>query len=255
MNGQTGEQRPMGAFSNLSPLHIFVGGLVVGILVLCTIGFFILLPMVLKGATLGAGGYVAPTPSYVPDSGNPSPGAPAVLAPVDEKVDHITGNKKAKVTVVEYSDFECPFCGRFHPTVKEALSKYGNDIRVVYRHFPLTSIHPTAVPSAEASECAAEQGKFWEFADKMFDNQTGLTSAYFSQVARDLGLNVSKFDSCVSSRKYKARVEADMASGNAAGVQGTPHTIVVGANGQQIPVSGAQPFSVLEAAIQQAKNS
>lgn len=254
MNGQPGENRPMGAFSNLSPMQIFGGGLVVGILVLCTIGFFILLPMVLKGVTLGGNdGYApSPSPSYPVNPGEPS--APVVVAEVDNNVDHVAGNKNAKVTLVEYSDFECPFCGRFHPTVKELLAKYGDDVRVVYRHYPLTSIHPNAVPAAEASECAAEQGKFWEFADEAFNNQTNLTAQFFKDTAKKLGLNASKFDSCVSSRKYKTRVENDIASGNAAGVQGTPHSIVIGPNGEQQIVSGAQPYSVVEAAVAQYLN-
>ncbi len=255
MNGPMDQGKQGAVTISLSPFQVFGGGLLAGLLVLCTLGFFVTLPMVLKGASFGGSpsAYVpgpTPSPSYAPEAG-----APAVLAPVDEKTDHIVGNKNAKVTIVEYSDFECPFCGRFHPTIKEALAKYGKDIRVVYRHFPLTSIHPQAQPAAEASECAAEQGKFWEFADKLFANQGALNDAYYKSAARELGLNGSKFDSCVSSRKYQAKVEADIASGNAAGVQGTPHSIIIGANGQQYPISGALPFASVEATIQQALNS
>ncbi len=89
------------------------------------------------------------------------------LSPVT-KDDHITGAKKPKVTLIEYSDFECPFCQRFHPTVKQLLEKYPDDVAVVFRHFPLESIHPNARGYAVASECAAEQGKFWEFTDSIF---------------------------------------------------------------------------------------
>lgn len=260
MNGPMDQGKQGAVTISLSPFQVFGGGLLAGLLVLCTLGFFVTLPMVLKGASFGGSpsAYV-PSPSNgdpgYGDPSGPSPSAPVVLAPVDEKIDRIAGSKNAKVTIIEYSDFECPFCGRFHPTIKEALAKYGKDIRVVYRHFPLTSIHPQAQPAAEASECAAEQGKFWEFADKLFANQGALNDAYYKSAARELGLNGSKFDSCVSSRKFQAKVEADIASGNAAGVQGTPHSIIIGANGQQYPISGALPFASVEATIQQALNS
>lgn len=234
----------------LNPKQIFLFGVVEGILVLCTIGFFILLGLVLKGGVSFAGTNGGNAPTAVPTV-NPSAGdtGPVVVAPVDAKTDHILGNKNAKVTLVEYSDFECPFCGRFYPTVKQAMQNFSGKIRLVYRHFPLTQIHPEAEPAAMASECADEQGKFWEFHDKLFENQTQLGSAYYSQVARDLGLNVTKFSDCLSTKKYLQKVQSQAATGDAAGVRGTPHTLVVGPNGEVVPISGAQPYSALEAAI------
>lgn len=162
------------------------------------------------------------------------PAAKKTLSPVTDD-DHVRGDlSKAKVVLVEYSDYECPFCGRHHPTMQALVDKYGDDIAWVYRHFPLTSSHPDAFPSALASECADEQGKFWEFTDVMFDDQSLLGDDYYAEVAADLGLNVGKFTDCFESEKYKSKVEAQMASGRTAGVSGTPATFV---NGQL--VSGA----------------
>lgn len=230
-----------------SQTKMFLLGALGGVVVLCAIGFFVLLGIMLKGdsnpgVTLGntAGDTNLP----------PAPSAVKSKAPaVDDKNDHITGGKNAKVTLIEYSDFECPYCGAFFPTVKQALAEYGDKIRFVYRHFPL-SFHPQAMPAAEASECAAEQGKFWEYHDKLFENQASLGDALYSQIAKDLGLNTNSFENCRDSGKYTAKVQEQLAGGSAAGVNGTPHTIVMDEDGNAIPVSGAQPYSALKAAIE-----
>lgn len=160
--------------------------------------------------------------------------------------DHVRGNSDAPVTIVEYSDFQCPFCQRFHPTVKRILDDYPNQVNWVYRHFPL-GFHENAQPAAEASECAAEQGKFWEFADGLFENQSKLGNAFYKELAQDLGLNAEQFDNCVSSRKYKDIVEADYQEGIKDGVTGTPGSFV---NGEQ--VSGAVPYETLKAIVERA---
>jgi len=163
--------------------------------------------------------------------------------------DYIRGNPNAPITIVEYSDFECPFCSRFHPTVQRALDEYGDQVRWVYRHFPLTQIHPNAQPSAEASECVAEQKGsegFWQFADAMFENQGVLGSDLYRRVAGQAGVDLAQFDSCVRSRKYKDKVEADQASGVSLGVSGTPGSFVNGT-----PVRGALPYANLKAIIEE----
>ncbi len=165
---------------------------------------------------------------------------------VSEK-DHIRGNPDAPVTIVEYSDFQCPFCARFHPTVQQILEDYPDQVRWVYKHFPLDSIHSEARPSAEASECAAEQGKFWEFADGLFENQSRLGSNLYKEIASKIGLNIGQFENCVSSRKYKDKVEADYQEGIKAGVTGTPGSFV---NGEKIP--GAVPYDYLKTTVEQA---
>ena len=240
------EQTPM---SGMSQGKTFLLGIVAGVLVLCTIGFFVLLSMQFgdkdtKG-TVNAGG----TPTQVTNTGNTAPTA-ITVAPVEDD-EHIKGGKKAKITLVEYSDFQCPYCGAFEPTVDQVLEKYPDDVRVVFRHFPLRSIHPNAAPAANASECAAEQGKFWEFHAKLFQNQETLSTTLYSSIAKEIGLNVSKFDSCVSSNKYASDVQADEASAQSAGGRGTPYSVLVGPNGEQSVISGAQPFSAVAAAIQQ----
>ena len=162
--------------------------------------------------------------------------------------DHIRGNPNAKVTLVEFSDFECPFCARFHPTVLQALAEYDGDLRWVYKHFPLDNIHPQARPAAEASECVWEQKGnegFWEFVDAMFENQSRLGNAFYEEVAAEIGVNLLQFQTCVSERKYQDKVEQDYQQGLQAGVAGTPGSFVNG-----VPVRGAIPYSQLQSIIE-----
>ncbi len=240
-----------------SSQRLFIMGMVQGVLVLCTIGFFVLLGVVMKGGGLAfAGNALAgrdgAAPTVVPEvaAEDPTP-VPTVAPPVDEKTDHIRGGKNAKVTLVEFSDFECPFCQRFYPTLKAMEEKFGDQIRVVYKHFPL-SFHPNARPLAIASECAGEQGKFWEFHDEIFASANADSSdASLTAVAQKIGVSSTTLLTCVKSGKYDARVTEQMNQGGASGVQGTPHTIVIGPNGELAPISGAQPANVVESVIQQ----
>jgi len=154
------------------------------------------------------------------------------------KDDHVRGDFNAPITLVEFSDFECPFCGRHYPTLNKILDDYEGQVRLVYKQFPLTNIHPNAQKAAEASECAWEQGKFWEYHDKLFDNQAGGYSIdKFKTWATDLNLDSDQFNSCLDSGKYASKISADQQEGNTKGVQGTPATFV---NGQL--VSGALPY-------------
>lgn len=184
---------------------------------------------------------------------NPSPtDAPAApTAPVDITVtdqDHVRGDKNAPVTIVEYSDFECPFCARHLPTVEKIMQEYDGQVRLIYRHFPL-SFHPQAQKAAEASECASEQGKFWEMHDKLFAmNEAGtLSLENFKKAAGELGLKQAQFDSCLNDGKYADRVQSDFSQGSQYGVNGTPATFV---NGKL--VSGAVPFESFKTVIDQA---
>jgi predicted DsbA family dithiol-disulfide isomerase len=146
------------------------------------------------------------------------------------------GPDDAPVTIVEFSDFECPFCGALFPTLKAVEKAYPDTVRIVYRQFPLTSIHPRAQKAAEASLCAFDQGKFWEMHDSLFENQRDLTVEALKRRAADLQLDVSAFNGCLDSGRQAARVKADMADGATAGVRGTPTLFV---NGRIIP--GNQP--------------
>lgn len=166
--------------------------------------------------------------------------------------ENIKGPADAKVTIVEYSDFECPFCGRVTPTIAQIVDEYGDDVRIVYRHFPLNSIHPYAQKAAEASECAADQGKFWQFHDLIFADQAGLKGGddQLKAWAAELGLNAGTFAACLDSGEKKARVTSDQSGGTTLGVTGTPGFFVNGIN-----LSGAQPFSAFKTLIDQELTS
>ena len=233
-------------FFDGNPTMIFVFGLVTGIALMAILGGGINLPS-FDSAGTARGSNDKVVADFGDDTGSPVGAQPsAQLAPVTAD-EHIRGDiNKAKVVLVEYSDFECPFCERHHPTVQQALDEFGDDVAWVYRHFPL-SFHPEARPSALASECAAEQGKFWEYGDELFANQSKLGDAYYEELAGDLGLDVGQFNDCYESEKYADIVDADQASGAAAGVSGTPATFVNG-----VLVSGAVPYATLQDAIEQA---
>ena len=167
--------------------------------------------------------------------------------------DHIRGNKDAKVFLIEYSDFECPFCARFHPTAQQMLDEYGDDVAWVYRHFPLDILHPRARPAAQASECAAELGgedAFWSFIDEIFENQeTALSDSGLKNTASRLGLDANAFSNCVESEKHKDKVEDQYQGGLTAGVMGTPGNFVMNSNGEVWLIPGAVPFEVLKQTI------
>jgi protein-disulfide isomerase len=153
------------------------------------------------------------------------------------------GPAGAPVVIIEFSDFECPFCSRVVPAIQEVEKTYGDQVRVVFRQFPL-NIHPNAQKAAEASLCANEQGKFWELHDAMFAAQRELGVEQLKAKAAGLGLDAAAFGTCLDSGQFAARVAADLADGQKAGVTGTPAMFV---NGRF--VSGAVPFATLEKLI------
>ena len=175
------------------------------------------------------------------------------LRPVSKTRDHIRGNANAPVTLVEYSDFECPFCKRFHPTVKRLVEESKGSVRWVYRHFPLDELHSKARKEAAASECAAEMGgndAFWKFADRFYEltpsnNRTDIDTV-LPQIAGELGLDKAKFASCIASGKYDPRIAEDLQDAAATGGRGTPWSIVISKSGKAYPLSGAQPYAVVK---------
>lgn len=187
----------------------------------------------------GKGGtaQVSPTPAEVAEQ-------PAVLGAEQiaklTETGQVLGEEKAEVMMVEFSDFQCPFCARY---AKETFPQIGKEyiktgkVRYIFHHFPL-SFHQYAQKAAEASECAGEQGKFWEMHDKIFENQEKISVADLKKYALELGLNSSDFNSCLDSGKFKNKVQTDLNLGQSVGVQGTPAFFI---NGQL--VSGAQPFA------------
>jgi len=161
--------------------------------------------------------------------------------------EHIKGNPQAAITILEWSDFQCHYCQSFNTSIDTLLKDYSDKIRVVYRHFPLDSIHPYARKSAQASECAGEQNKFWEFHDFLYANQSSIQSGginFLKNAATNLGLDVNKFNDCLDSGKYNDFVEQHLQAGIAAGVTGTPGSFL---NGQAL--GGAVPYSSLKAQI------
>jgi len=158
--------------------------------------------------------------------------------------DPVIGNPKAPVTIVEFSDFQCPFCRRAAPILKEVREKYGDKVRVVWKDFPLTQIHPQAFHAAEAGRCAAEQGKFWEYHDQLFGNQEALQPDDLKKYAAAAGMDATKFGECLDSSKYAERVRDGVAAGTRLGVNSTPTLYV---NGRL--VEGAQPYEVFAGII------
>jgi protein-disulfide isomerase len=146
------------------------------------------------------------------------------------------GPAGAPVTIVEYSDYQCPFCRRAHPTIERVLKEYGDKVRFVFRDYPL-NFHPRAVPASVAARCAAEQNKFWEFHTNLMEVNGDLSDADLGKRATDLGLDMAAFDACYASKKYEAAIQADFQAGAAVGVTGTPAFFI---NGRMIV--GARPF-------------
>ena len=157
---------------------------------------------------------------------------------------HITGNPEAPVTVVEFGDFECPICGTEEAVTRAIREKYGNQIQFVFRQFPLTRMHPQAEKAAEASECAAAQGKFWEMAPKLYASQIDLSVPALERYAGEIGLDQGRFNQCLATGSMAARVREDVDDGHALNIRYTP-TFFVGAH----VFEGAAPYAVLAGAI------
>ena len=167
-----------------------------------------------------------------------------------EKVNGVwtRGDVNAPITLLEYSDYQCPFCSRHHETVKKILEAYPGKVKWEYKHFPL-DMHPYARITAEGAECAGDQGKFWEYTDLLYENQRSINSEIVPQLAAQLNLDMDEFTSCISSGKYKEKIASDLAEGQSKGVRGTPGNFING-----IELKGAVPFEQIKAAIDKELN-
>lgn len=192
-------------------------------------------------------------------SQRPAQGGVTAIGPVRTSVGDapFLGRADAPVTLVEFSDYQCPFCQRFFATALPALKKDYIDtgkLRFVYRDFPL-EMHPRAREAAEAAHCAGEQGKYWEMQDALFQHQTALATQQLAEYASALGVNRRAFDECVTSGRHAARIERGLVDGAAAGVQGTPGFVVgktqPGDTIQGTPIRGAQPLETFRRIIEQ----
>jgi protein-disulfide isomerase len=235
-----------------SPKTMFYLGLSSGVGGMAIIALVFTLYLFMHGVLPASGAQLAGennaqggTQQQQPTAANPTAANPTAAAPTNppaavSTADHIRGNKDAKVTLIEYSDYECPYCQKHEETIAQLLKDYPKDIRLVYRYFPLSSIHPDAQRAAVAAECAAKQNKFWEMHDKLFqlgDAQT-LDATSIKNAAKNLGLNTTDFDKCLDGNETLTVVNAEYQDGVNAGVSGTPATFV---NGQM--VEGAVPYA------------
>ena len=231
--------------------------------------------ILIAGAFVAAALYFsgsAPAPVAV-DAGNNQPavaqqpeptGSTDSVRPVTSE-DHIKGNLDAPIKTVEYSDFECPFCKRFHDTMNEVMDKYGDsgEVAWVFRQFPLEQLHPVKAQAvAVASECAAEQGgndTFWKFTDGYFDvtltnNRTDIETV-IPQLVKEAGLDQTAFQTCFESRKYDDHIAADIANAVETGGRGTPWSVMIGPDGTTYPINGAQPLAAVEQLISIAQKN
>lgn len=232
-----------------NPKTSFLLGLFAGIAVFSTISASILMIALFTGGQLKIGSAeqaadvaAAPADVQAADEEADLVDVPAVTAD-----DNAIGPDDAKITLIEYSDFECPYCQKHQETLEQILEEYGDDVRLVFRHFPL-SFHANARSAALAAECAAEQGKFWEMHDLIFEaNVNGeMGTDQWKDYAKDLGLNTGKFNECLDSEKYAEKINEQMQDGMAAGVRGTPATFVNGGM-----VSGALPYDTFKQILDQ----
>lgn len=213
---------------------------------------------------------VAAAPAQAGNNQPSAVAAPAAQPPAAQQAnkkptitndDYIRGNKNAKVTLVEYADFECPFCKRFHPTMLQAIKEYGDKINWVYRHFPL-SFHANAQKEAEAAECAGKIGgndAFWKYTDAIYDkttsNGTGIALDQLAPIATEIGLNSTKFQTCVDSGEFAQKVKDEETTGASEGVTGTPGTIIIDAKGNTQLIPGALPYEQVKPLIDAALNA
>jgi protein-disulfide isomerase len=182
----------------------------------------------------------APSPPPIQPA---SPPPPSVAKKIDIASAPVRGPKNAPVTIVEFSDFQCPFCGRAVPTLKAIKEQYGNKVKVAFKNQPLP-MHPDARPAAAAAMAANEQGKFWEYHDKLFANQQALDRASLEKYAAEVGLNMPKFKAALDTNKFEQRITADATEATRAGVNGTPTFFI---NGRKL--FGVQSVEAFKAII------
>lgn len=156
----------------------------------------------------------------------------------------VRGDAKAPVTIVEFSDFQCPFCQKAESTLKDLLTRYDGQVKLAFLDFPMRTLHPQAQVAAEAARCANEQGKFWAYHDALFADQSKFNEDGFAQTARSLGLDEKSFQSCLKAGKYKAQIDQDVQEGTKDGVSGTPAFFIDG-----VFVNGVQPEAEFEKII------
>lgn len=203
---------------------------------------------------LGGAGSSLPSPKQTASVSAREP-APEFRLP--NEADHVRGNPNAPVSIIEFSDLECPFCARLHPTLTAIIEK-NSEVKWIYRHFPLSSIHSRAEEAAAASECVARlsgNAAFWDFADKAFQNQRRLGSAFYEEIAKANGVNLAAFSECTNGDDVAGEIQADLNEVVRAGGRGTPYVVIVTKSGKLVPFSGALPYDSIQSLIDQAFES
>ncbi len=230
------------------------------LLIIVAVGSFFLGSLWTKVQILENGGGVAGNPTAAAPAapgGREVPSA-ALETPKITADDHVRGDKNAKIALIEYSDLECPFCKSFHPTAQRIIAEYKGKVKWVYRHYPL-SFHANAQKEAEASECVWEQGgddAFWKYIDAIYErttsNGTGFALDKLGPLAAEVGVNETKFQSCLDSGKYAQKVKDHMALGTKEGVTGTPGNIFLKvSSGDTKLIPGALPFEQLKPTVEE----
>ncbi len=248
------EKKPS-LFEYLGPGKSFVFGIVATLLIIFSVGFFWLL---FSGSTTSK----ANNDKVLADFNKPSNNVPSAgtdttdtgnvkeisIVPISTD-DHIRGDiENAKVVIVEFSDIDCPYCQRFHPTMKQILADYQGQIAWVYRHFPLDSLHPEARKKAEAAECVAALGSneaFWTYLDRLYEESTDDLVGF----AKAVGINETSFNDCLSKGTYKDKVQSQYQDAINSGGQGTPYSVALTRDGQKIPISGALPIANIKSVL------
>lgn len=243
---------------NLKPKTAFKTGLLSGLGIMFAIGFFVLLGIMLNGKTSNTNNNVVLDDSNnnpsVAKAPQPTANGEINIKPVDKNSDWIKGDKNAKISIVEFSDTECPFCKRFHATMNQVLAEYDGKVNWVYRHFPLASLHSKAQKEAEATECAGDQkgnDGFWAYIDRMFEitpSNNGLAESQLTDIAKYVGLDVNKFQECLDSGKFTSKVQGQTSDAQAAGGRGTPYSVIL-VGDQKIPIPGALPFESIKSTL------
>lgn len=174
---------------------------------------------------------------------------------IPDESDHVRGNSEGAIAIVEFSDLECPFCARIHPTLARIVDE-NEDVKWVIRHFPLSTIHSRALSAAIASECVARLGdndSFWTFVDRAFENQRELGDSWYREMATSFGIESAAFESCLKDKSIVSDIQTDLDEATGTGGRGTPYVVVITASGNLIPFSGALPYEQVVKLIDQAR--
>ncbi len=236
----------------LPPRLAFWAGVVTSAGTIFAIGFVVMIVMMFKGVEFPSAGTTSKTTTANTNAANTNAAATDTTGTpsgtiASDTIRNVQGT--GDLTIVEYSDIDCPFCVRFHPTMQQVMDNYDGKVRWAYKHLPLTSLHPNAKKKALASECAADQGKFWEFIDTIVEN-TATDTEEITTTADAIGLDRTKFDDCLANEDTADRITTDSAEAQKFGARGTPYALVLDKDGKIVDViEGALPYDSVAAII------